>query len=97
MYIRYAEVEWNERKAEANLRKHGVDFMDAVIALEDEFALTIEDIGFSERRFKSLAIGPEANVLMVVHSERAEDTVRIISARKASRRESRIYFEGIRL
>ena len=49
------EYEWDPRKAAENLRKHGVDFADAVIALEDENALTIEDPGHAEVRFKTLA------------------------------------------
>jgi len=73
---------WDLKKANENLRKHGVDFADAVIALEDENALTIEDIGHDEQRFKTLGLGPNLNVLFVVHAERSEDIIRIISARK---------------
>ena len=48
------EFEWDPRKAKENLRKHGVDFADAVIALEDENALTMEDPDHDELRFKTL-------------------------------------------
>ena len=48
------EYEWDPGKAAENLRKHNVDFADAVIALEDENALTIEDSDHNERRFKTL-------------------------------------------
>jgi len=47
-------VEWDPNKAAENLRKHGVDFADAVIALEDENALTVEDRGHDEQRFLTL-------------------------------------------
>jgi hypothetical protein len=88
------DYEWSPRKAAENLRKHGVDFADAVLALEDENALTIEDPDHDERRFKSLGMGPMLNVLFVVHCERAEDRIRIISARLADRTECQQYFQG---
>ena len=89
------EFEWEPRKAAENLRKHGVDFADAVIALEDENALTIEDRDHSEQRFKTLGLGPGLNVLFVVHAERDEDCIRIISARKADRSETEQYYQGL--
>lgn len=90
------DYEWDPRKASGNLRKHGVDFADAVMALEDENALTIEDPGHSEKRFKTLGMGPYLNVLFVVHCERGEYRIRIISARKADRSEIRQYFKGLK-
>lgn len=86
---------WTSAKAARNRLKHGVDFADAVIALEDENALTIEDIGHVEQRFKSLALGPGLKVLFVVYAFEDEDCIRIISARKASRGEARQYYRGI--
>lgn len=50
--------EWDPKKAENNLKKHGIDFADAVISLEDEHALTIEDKDHAEIRFKTLGMGP---------------------------------------
>ena len=79
-----------------NRLKHGVDFADAVIALEDENALTIEDHDHDEQRFKTLGKGPELNILFVVHAPRGDDCIRIISARKASRGEIKQYFQGIK-
>ena len=87
--------EWDARKAEANLRKHKVDFADAVIALEDENALTIEDPDSNELRFKTLGMGPTLNILFVVHCERAENRIRIISARNADKKETECYFQGL--
>ncbi len=74
------DYEWGSGKAAANLRKHNVDFADAGISLEDENALTIEDPNHDERRFKTLGMGPSLNILFVVHCERSENRIRIISA-----------------
>ncbi len=71
------EYEWDPGKAAENLRKHNVDFADAVIALEDENALTIEDPDHNERRFKTLGMGPSLNILFVVHCERTENRILI--------------------
>jgi hypothetical protein len=89
------DIEWDPRKATENLRKHGVDFADAVIALEDENALTIEDIYHDEQRFKTLGMGPSVNILYVIHTYREDDRVRIISARKADRSETKQYYRGL--
>lgn len=89
------EVEWNQRKAAANFRKHGVDFADAAVALEDQNALTIEDPSDQEQRFKTLALGPNFRVLLVVYAVGRAGAIRIISARKADRAEARQYFRGI--
>jgi uncharacterized DUF497 family protein len=89
------DYNWDPRKAAENLRKHGVDFADAVIALEDENALTIEDSDHDEQRFKTLGMGPSLNILFVVHCERSENRIRIISARKADRGETEQYFQGL--
>ncbi len=87
-------VVWDPDKARSNLSKHGVDFADAVVALEDENALTITDTEHGEYRYKTLAMGPHADVLYIVHTEQNEETIRIISARKAEKSEARVYFEG---
>ncbi len=89
------DIDWDPRKAAENLRKHGVDFADAVIALEDENALTIEDNDHEEQRFKTLGIGPRLNILYVIHAYRDNDCIRIISARKADRSETEQYYRGI--
>lgn len=91
------DYEWDPRKASHNLRKHGVDFADAVIALEDENALTIEDPDYDEHRFKTLGMGPALNVLFVVHCVRSGNRIRIIHARKAERKEAQQYLAGLNL
>jgi len=87
--------EWDENKANENIRKHGVHFADAVIALEDENALTIEDFHHSEQRFKTLGMGSYLNILFVVHAERVEGVIRIISARKADSKMIKQYYKGV--
>lgn len=89
------ELEWNLQKAADNLRKHGVDFADAAIALEDDNALTIEDKDHDEQRFKTLGMGPNLNILYVVHTERENNSIRIISARRAERSEIKQYYNGV--
>jgi uncharacterized DUF497 family protein len=89
------DYEWGPGKAAENLRKHNVDFADAVIALEDENALTIEDTDHEEQRFKTLGVGPSLNILFVVHCERSENRIRIISAREADRKETKQHFQGL--
>jgi len=85
--------EWDPAKAETNAKKHGIDFADAAVALEDERALTIEDTASRlEERFISLCADPLGRVLVVVFTWRSGD-IRLISARKATGRERRQYEE----
>ncbi len=86
--------EWDPDKAIDNRRKHGVDFADAVLALEDERAMTVEDEEHDERRFVTLGLDPQGRFLVVVHTWRA-GTMRIISARRADRGERREYSEQV--
>jgi uncharacterized DUF497 family protein len=80
-------------KARSNRRKHGVDFADAAVALEDELAFTIEDtLSRGEQRFVTLCCDPHGRVIVVVFTLRG-DTVRIISARKATGHERKVYEE----
>jgi len=87
-------VIWDPAKARTNLRKHGVEFADAAVALEDENALTISVVEEGEYRFKTLARSPISDVLLVVHAEESEDTIVIISARVADAHLKRQYFQG---
>ena len=83
--------EWDPAKARANLRKHGVDFADAVIALEDDLALTIADPDAEgEERFVSLGMDAECRLLATIFTLRG-NRVRLISSRRATRAESRAY------
>ena len=67
------EFEWDPGKAKSNLRKHDVDFADAVIALEDENALTIGDSDHDKLRFKTLGMVSTLNIPFVFHCELTED------------------------
>ena len=87
----YTNYEWDPAKARANLQKHGVDFADAVTALEDELALTGPDPDAEgEARFVSLGIDARGQLLVTAFTQRAR-RLRIISSRKASRAERRRY------
>ncbi len=88
------DCEWNEKKAKANLAKHGVDFADAATVFHDELAITVPDQGAGEERLSTLGADALGRLLVVVYSWRGERP-RIISARKATLRERRTY-EGHR-
>ncbi len=87
--------DWDPNKAAGNRRKHGVDFADAVLALEDERAVTVEGKEHDERRFITLGLDPQGRLLVVVYTWRA-GTIRIISARKANRLERTAYGAQVR-
>ncbi|MGH7813104.1 MAG: BrnT family toxin [Candidatus Binataceae bacterium] len=95
MAEREAEFEWNPGKAEANLRKHGVEFLDAVIVFGDDRAITLVDEHPNEDRFVTFGIDAYGRVLAVAYAIRG-NAVRIISARKAAARE-RAQYEDQRL
>ena len=81
--------EWHEAKAVTNSAKHRVDFADAVAIFGDPFALTIPDPdAVGESRFVTLGQDALGRALVVVYAESA-DVIRIISARRATRKERR--------
>lgn len=84
--------EWDPNKARSNYKKHGVRFADAVGVFEDENAITIQDELKSEERFITIGRDFLSRVLVVVFTFR-ELVIRIISARKATAREQRMYEE----
>lgn len=86
--------EWDREKAASNLEKHGIDFADAVTVLSDELALTIPDEVSCEERHVTIGMDAFGRVLVVVYTWRREK-IRLISARKATRREIHQY-EGTR-
>jgi uncharacterized DUF497 family protein len=86
-------VEWDSGKARLNARKHGVFFADAVSALEDDRALTERDSSSGEEeRWVTMGLDGLGRVLVVVYTWRGE-SLRLISARNATRRERREYEE----
>ena len=84
------DFEWDCQKAASNLKKHGIDFADVTEVLYDELAITIKDMISSEERFITIGMDALARLLVVVYTWR-QDSIRIISARKATSRERHIY------
>jgi uncharacterized protein len=86
--------EWDPLKAAANLRVHGVSFAEAVTVLEDDLALTREDVAaLDEPRFATLGLSNLAN-LLVVYTYQEPDSIRLISAWTANRRQREAYEKG---
>ena len=92
--VRY---EWDKAKAASNLQLHGVDFRDAIGALEDPDRIEDDDDRFGYGEERDLVIGMSSGgILFVVATYRDEDTRRIISARKATKHEKDRYYAGDR-
>jgi hypothetical protein len=88
------DFEWDPTKADSNLRKHGVTFLKAIGVFQDASRQDQPDTSndFGEERWITLG-RVEQIVLHVVYTQRAEN-IRLISARKATRNEQRIYWNG---
>ena len=83
--------EWDPNKAIANIEKHGIDFADAVTVFEDLNAVTIDDNpDYEEQRFITIAMDALGRILVVVYRWRG-DIIRLISARKATKKERKQY------
>ncbi len=84
--------EWNEKKADDNLRKHGVSFDEAKTVFNDPFSVTIYDPDHSsdEQRYIDIGLSSKGRLIVVSYSERGE-TIRIISSREATKREQGEY------
>jgi len=94
------EFEWDDAKAESNLAKHGVDFMDAMSVLLDPLAMTRFDDEHSDEGERWVSVGRAGNgqLLLVIHTFSATGPnlalVRLISARPVTRREREQYEQG---
>lgn len=89
--------EWDASKASVNKKKHGVSFEEAKLAFFDENALVIHDAEHSadEDRFILLGFSATTQLLVVCHCYREKNSaIRIISARKATKKESNQYYGG---
>ena len=86
-------VAWDFKKAAANIRKHGIEFPHAATVLDDAQAITIEDRRHEEQRFVTVGADLLGRVLVVVYAYAEREEIRLISARKASPGERRIYEE----
>jgi uncharacterized protein len=86
------KFDWDPKKAASNIKKHGVSFEEAATAFGDPESLTIADPDHSDQEDRWILLGfsSSANLLVVVHTERG-DIIRIISARRASKKEQRMY------
>jgi uncharacterized DUF497 family protein len=84
--------EWDSNKEKSNFKKHGVKFSDAVGVFEDENAITIDDDNDKEERFITIGMDFLSRILVVVYTFR-DIVIRIISARKATAREKKMYEE----
>lgn len=84
--------EWDEDKEKSNFRKHGVDFAEGETIFYDPLSLTISDPDHSiaEHRFIDIGTSNRNRVVVVVYSER-ENRIRIISVRKATSTERKMY------
>lgn len=85
--------EWNTAKAGSNVRKHGVSFSEAAVALQDNGAMTTDDSDSeSEERLISVGTDDRGRMLVTIFTYRA-DAIRIIPSRRASKKERKIYEE----
>ena len=95
------EFDWDPAKADANLAKHGVSFDEAMAVFLDPLALSRpdDDAGGDEERWITMVESRARKLLLVVHThvevDRERFAIRVISARRPTRREARQYAEGI--
>jgi len=92
--------EWDPLKNKTNFKKHGVLFENAVLVFKDKKALSIFDEVHSikEERWLTLGMIPDIKILLVVHSykkQELKEVIRIISARKATKKESQQYYSHL--
>jgi len=90
--------EWDDAKADANLRKHGVSFLE-VMTVFDEATAPLGDVlhSIAEDRFIIVGVSERNRLLTVVFTYRDEETIRIISARRCNRREQQFYEQETRI
>lgn len=90
------KFEWDNNKASINKQKHGITFEEASTIFSDENAILFDDPEHSEveERFLMIGISEQTNMLIVSHCYRGEnDIIRIISARKATKKETKQYID----
>jgi uncharacterized protein len=88
------KIEWDPKKAKLNLQKHGVSFEEAATALSDPMAATGADPDHSitEERYITFGVSVKDRLVVVSHTDK-DETIRIISARKAKKGERKLYEE----
>ena len=88
----HMDIEWDSDKADSNLNKHGVSFEEAATALLDPMALAQEESASEgEPRWVLIGMSGQMRLLTVVYTLRRQNRVRLISARKATRKEAKHY------
>jgi len=89
---------WDPRKADSNLRKHGIAFDESITVFNDPLALIFDDMVHSEEEHREIIIGYStlSRMILVCFVERSEDMIRIISARRATKAEIKDYEENAR-
>ena len=93
------QFDWDEKKNQINIKKHGISFSEALSVFLDENAILFDDPEHSENeeRFLLIGISERNNLCLVCHCYRESETViRIISARKATKKEASEYTEIVR-
>lgn len=91
------DITWDPIKADTNLKKHGISFEEAATVIQSAMTVTIEDdASDDEQRFITIGMSIKLRVIMVVHTYRDDADIRIISARKATKKEQEAYEERIR-
>lgn len=92
----HIDIEWDAAKAAANVRKHRVSFEEASTALLDPRALAQEDVSSDdEHRWVLVGMSVRARLLTLVYTLRRADRIRLISARRATRKEAEFYAKGL--
>ena len=91
----HLEFEWDPEKAQSNLKKHRVSFEEASTVFDDPLFITFldEEHSIDEERYITLGLSRTNDLLLIAHTDR-EGTIRIISARKATKNERRFYKEA---
>ena len=85
---------WSERKRTINLQQHGLDFIDAALVFEGlTFSFEDDRFAYNEQRF--ITLGLLAGVPVSIAHTESDDEIRIISLRKATKREAQLYFNEI--
>jgi len=89
---------WDSRKADSNLRKHGIAFDEAITVFSDPFAYIFDDLDHSEDEHREIIIGFSTltRLLLVCFVERDKDIIRLISARRATKDEIKDYEKNAR-
>ncbi len=92
------KFEWDPQKADSNFRKHNVSFEEAMTVFKDTLAFIFDDTEHSQEEHREIIIGTSAlsRIVLVCFVERVQDTIRIFSARRATKNEINDYEKNAR-